>query len=102
LRIAGGGLLEEAVEGAQEIGDKVAELAFGGDFGGFGDHQVDAIGQGFAQGRDGIGGLGFAQAVQSLDILFNQTARHDSRITAKVPPFPARLHPIFGPREGQQ
>ena len=102
LRVARGGLLEEVVESGQEVGEEVAELAFGGDFGGFGDDQVDTIGQGFAQGRDCVGGRGLAQAVQGLDILFHQTARHDSRIAVNLPPFPGRVHPIFGPQEGQR
>jgi hypothetical protein len=28
--------------------------------------------------------------------------RHDSRIAANLPPFPAGVHPIFGPQEGQR
>jgi len=78
------------------------ELPVGGDFGGFGDSQVDAIGQGFAQGRGSVGGRGLAQAVQGFDFLFHETMRHDSRIAANLPPFPAGVHPIFGPQEGQR
>ena len=100
LRIARDGLFEEAVEGAQKVGEEVAELLFGGDLGGFGHDQVDAIGQGLAQGWDGVGGRGLAEAVQGFDFLFDQTARHDSSIAAKLAPFPAGVHPIFGPQGG--
>ena len=47
LRIALGGLFEEAVEGAEEIGQEVVKAHFGGDFGGFGDDQVDTVRKGF-------------------------------------------------------
>ena len=56
LRIAFDGVFEETVEGAQEVGEEVRGGQFGGDVGGFGGHQVDAVGQRLAQGGGSVGG----------------------------------------------
>ena len=61
LGVALGGLFEEAVEGADEVGNQLVEAEFGGQFGGFGDDQVDAVGKSFLERGDGVGGRGVAQ-----------------------------------------
>ena len=90
LRIAFDGVFEETVEGAQEVGEEVRGGQFGGDVGGFGGHQVDAVGERFAQGGGGIGGRNSAQAAQGFELFFNPAVGHESILL--FPRIPV-LHP---------
>jgi hypothetical protein len=45
LRIAFHGVFEETAEGAQQVGEDFGGGQAGGDVGGFGGHQVDAVGE---------------------------------------------------------
>ena len=56
LRIAFHGVFEEAVEGAQQVGEDFRGGKFRRDVGGFGGDQVDAVGERLAQGGGGCGG----------------------------------------------
>jgi hypothetical protein len=73
LGVAIEGLFEEAVEGAQEVGDKLAKLVRGGYFGTLRNDEADAVGEGFAQGgRGGFRG----QLAEPLDFLFDTPICH--------------------------
>jgi len=76
LRVALDGLFEEAVEGAEEIGEQVLKAELGGHFGGFGDDEVDAIGEGLCEGGDGLGGGSFAEEIKAFDFSFYLAVGH--------------------------
>lgn len=82
LGVALDGLFEEAVEGTQQIGQEFVDPHLGGDFGGLGDHQVDAVGQGFPEGNGGLVRASLAQTVERLDFGFDLAMRHNFSITA--------------------
>jgi hypothetical protein len=67
---------EQAVEGAQQVGHEVAKGQFGGELGGLGHHQIDAIGQRLAQGSGGFFAGGLAKESQALDLRFDATVCH--------------------------
>ena len=77
LRIALGGFIEEAIEGVEEIGQQVVKAHLGGDFSGFGDNQVDAIGKCFSERGDGVRGWDFAKEIEAFDLGFDLAMRHD-------------------------
>ncbi len=76
LRIALDGLFEEAVEGAEEVGEQVFKAELGGDFGGFGNDEIDTVGKGFFEGGDGLGGRSFAEEIEAFDFGFDLAVGH--------------------------
>ena len=80
LRVALDGLFEEAVEGAEQVGQEVLEAHFGGEFGGLGDDQVDTVRKGFSQGGGGVGGGCVAEAIEGFDLGFDLAVRHKSSV----------------------
>jgi len=99
LGVALGGLFEEAVEGADEVGNQLVEAEFGGQFGGFGDDQVDAVGKSFLERGDGLGERGVAQYIEAFDLGFDLAVRHKIyAISFCVPLFSGRWHQIGGLR----
>ena len=80
LRVALDGLFEEAIEGAEEIGEEVWETQLGGHFGGFGDDQVDTVRKGLLEGDGGLGGGGVAEEIEAFDLSFDLAVRHKSSV----------------------
>ena len=76
LRIAFDGVIEEAVEGAQQVGEHFRGGQFRRDVGGFGGDQVDAVGERLAQGGGGCGGGSAAQAAEGVELFFNAAIGH--------------------------
>ena len=90
LRIPLDGVFEEAVEGAQQVGEHFGRGQFRRDVGGFGGHQVDAVGERLAQGGGGCGGGTSAQAAEGFELFFNPAVGHESNLL--FPRIPV-LHP---------
>src|ERR1039458_7303551 len=65
----------------------------GGDVGGFGGDQVDAVGERLAQGGGGVGGGSPAQTAEGFELFFNPAVGHESILL-----FP-RI-PVLHPRKG--
>ena len=82
LRIAFHGLFEETAEGAEKVGEQVGKAQFGGQFGPFGDDQVDPVRKGFSERGDGLGGRGVPQLVEAFDFGFDLAMRHKSKLAA--------------------
>jgi len=90
LRIAFDGVFEETVEGGQQVGNQFRRGQFRRDIGGFGGHQVDAVGERLAQGGGGLGGGNSAQAAEGFELFFNPAVGHESILL--LPRIPV-LHP---------
>src|ERR1039458_4486480 len=93
LRIAFDGVFEETVEGAQQVWEDFGGGQAGGDVGGFGGDQVDAVGERLAQGGGGVGGGSPAQTAEGFELFFNPAVGHESILL-----FP-RI-PVLHPRKG--
>src|ERR1039457_3543101 len=90
LRIAFDGVFEETVEGAQQVWEDFGGGQAGGDVGGFGGDQVDAVGERLAQGGGGVGGGSPAQTAEGFELFFNPAVGHESILL--FPRIPV-LHP---------
>jgi osmotically inducible protein OsmC len=77
LRIALYGVFEEAVEGAQQVGEDFRSGQFCCDVGGFGGDQVDAVGERLAEGGGGRGRGGATQAAEGFELFFNAAIGHE-------------------------
>src|ERR1019366_3237273 len=77
LRIAFDGVFEETVEGAQQVWEDFGGGQVGGDVGGFGGDQVDAVGERLAQGGGGVGGGSSAQTAEGFELFFNPAVGHE-------------------------
>jgi lipoyl-dependent peroxiredoxin len=77
LGIAFDGVIEEAVEGAEQVGEQLRGGQFGRDVGRFCGDQIDAVGERLAQGGEGRGWRGAAEAAEGFELFFNPAMGHE-------------------------
>jgi hypothetical protein len=76
LRIAFHGVIEKAIEGAQQVGENFGGGQVRRDVGGFGGDQIDAVGERLAQSGGSSGGGSSAQAAEGFELFFNLAFGH--------------------------